>query len=371
MSSEIFHCLGQDRHAAITCLSQLHDAPLSAFCTNASPREAMHAIADSLEQAPQGNAHAWVIRATAQRKEHADAPIHAERQHRYASAWPLWFRTAKAPLEKPLLYLTQSESVAGIRAALYESANRGIFCNDAQTDQPIWRKNRQTALPLWLSSHNEGTPYDPASGAETLSILRSALHSLYLEGTAGFFYFSAHAKPGSAQALNDTDAEHAFQGMYRIAKPQPHGPAIIKLLGAGQALAPAIHAAALLHKDWSIPAEVWSCPSYTRLARDGDAAEQWNMLHPLSEKRVSHLQRCLGNDRTPVVAVTGYAQHIANQVGRHIAARFVALGVDTPVLQDQTVSAQWIAFFALNALGAEGKIPMACAQDALERYALT
>ena len=36
----------------------------------------------------------------------------------------------------------------------------------------------------------------------------------------------------------------------------------------------------LLEKDWGVAANVWSCPSFNELARDGQDCERFNLLHP-------------------------------------------------------------------------------------------
>ena len=36
----------------------------------------------------------------------------------------------------------------------------------------------------------------------------------------------------------------------------------------------------LLEKEWGVAANVWSCPSFNELARDGQDCERWNLLHP-------------------------------------------------------------------------------------------
>ncbi len=44
----------------------------------------------------------------------------------------------------------------------------------------------------------------------------------------------------------------------------------------------------LLKKDWGVDADIWGCPSFTQLARDGNAVTRWNTLHPAEKPRVSH-----------------------------------------------------------------------------------
>jgi pyruvate dehydrogenase E1 component len=55
----------------------------------------------------------------------------------------------------------------------------------------------------------------------------------------------------------------------------------------------AIAAAELLKKDWGVEADLWSCPSFNELARDGQDCARWNLLHPTEKPRLSHVEQCL------------------------------------------------------------------------------
>ena len=105
-----------------------------------------------------------------------------------------------------------------------------------------------------------------------------ALQALYVDGDAGCCYLTLHGDDAGADPLSEPDAQAAWRGMYRI------GPASadarIRLCGAGKALSRVIQAAGWLRRDWGIDSEIWSCPSYTRLARDAGAADRWNGLNP-------------------------------------------------------------------------------------------
>ena len=57
----------------------------------------------------------------------------------------------------------------------------------------------------------------------------------------------------------------------------------VQLLGSGTILREVIAAAALLKNDWGVDADIWSCPSFTELARDGMAVARENMLHPAAQ----------------------------------------------------------------------------------------
>jgi pyruvate dehydrogenase E1 component len=109
---------------------------------------------------------------------------------------------------------------------------------------------------------------------------------------------------------------------------------------------------------------VWSCPSYTRLARDAAAAERWNRLHTGAPRRTAHLQRCLPDKEVPIVAVTGYGEHIARQIGAHLSAPFCALGSDSLSAGHQP-DRHWIVASVLGELARQGHIAPSTAEKAV------
>ena len=58
-----------------------------------------------------------------------------------------------------------------------------------------------------------------------------------------------------------------------------------------------IEAAALLESDWGVASDLWSCPSFTELARDGMAVARDNLLNPAAKPKLSHVARCLDATR--------------------------------------------------------------------------
>ncbi|NIF52304.1 pyruvate dehydrogenase [Burkholderia sp. Ax-1724] len=365
------------RGAARACLAAFDAMERSVPRHATSPRHAIDAIADSLGGNGSVSHRISIVRANRQRDSHGALP----------SAWPLWFQSGRHAFEKPLLYLFGSETLDRLRMLSFESAGRGILCNDAETRPSIWCKGVQPALPLWLASHPDCTPYDPASADEARAILRSALQALYVDHQAGFYYLATHDDTcADTGPLHRADAQGAIKGMYRlrltpevstVSTASTNGnrktPPQIRLCGAGKALQRVLHAARLLSQDWGVAAEVWSCPSYTRLAREGRAAARWNMLHPQSRPRRPHIARCLGDSTAPVIAVTGYAQHIAEQIAPFAPGRFVALGA-TPqrgTAYADFPGAPWITLIALKALVDEGALSAQTLEAALRTYALT
>ncbi|BBA38598.1 MULTISPECIES: transketolase-like TK C-terminal-containing protein [Burkholderia] len=357
------------RRAAAACLETLLTQRLAPGGRAVSPLGAMRTAADCLERDAATSERVWIVRADA-REPSADTDA-----HRRISAWPLRFLDARKRFEKPLLYLLHARATDRLRLASAETVDRGIFVNDAETVASSWPKGVTPDVPHWLAANTACTPYDPASGHEAIAILRHALRALYVAGQPGFCYLASHddlvpdAKPLSATAARD-----AFSGMVRAGRRAAAGAAAqIRLCGAGSTLAEVMKAADLLRDEWRIDSTIWSCPSYTQLARDGYAADRWNLLHPYDEPRIAHVRRCIGNSRTPVLAVTGYARHVAAQLGAFVPARFAALGADSAGpgagAGTRAPNAHWIAAVALRLLADDGWVPADWAARAMRRHA--
>ncbi|WP_330210168.1 transketolase-like TK C-terminal-containing protein [Pseudomonas sp. AM4(2022)] len=327
-------------HSAYRCIDALN----TATCPGSSPLHTVMSMAETLES----SRHAWVI--------------HGQSCSRRVGNWPIWF--ARDSGEKPLLYLHSATSSAQLCALSQQTAQRGILCNDIENHPSAWPKGTHSSLPLWLATHPRCTPYDPASGDEARAIVLAGLRTLYVDGQQGFYYLALHDQDTNT-TLAAQDLEAAHKGMYPTQRGQAGD---VRLLGAGQALEEVMHAAALLEQDWNMTAQVWSCPSYTRLAREAAATERWNRLHPLAPRRSCHLRDCLAGNSAPVIAVTGYPQVIVDQLAAHVDARFIALGAGS--VQACAPSRYWIVASALRALADEGRTDMQQVENALQRYHL-
>jgi len=351
------------RLAAQACIDKIRTLAQQPTAGFSSPLCTMIGIADRLERDPGTTRNIWVIRSSKQSQ--------VENSHTRISAWPLRFSPVACASEKPLLYLTSASTSAELCALSSESAHRGILCNDIETLPSRWPKGAHPWVALWLAANPHCLPFDPASGAETHAIALAALQSLYVEGNDGFYYMALHDEPDEFIApISQLSASQALKGMYKLNGFDPDtGQPRVRLLGAGLALQSVAAAAQMLRDDWGVACELWSCPSYTRLARDADKAQRWNRMHPDMPRRSSHLLDCLSADDCPVVAVTGYAQHVADQIGGHVQSTFVALGADSTET-GKTLDKRWIVTLALQALARQGVIAQADVEQAMSRYRL-
>lgn len=286
----------------------------------------------------------------------ADRPI---------SAWPLWFGE-RARQAQPLFYLTQSATSAQLSMLTSQINERGIVLNDIESSPSRWAKGAHPWLPLWLAANRHCLPFDPACGEEALVLLAAALQSLYVDAQPAFCYMTLHDDPGEDLAC---DRSQAWLGMYRLPSDGAQAGPRIRLLGAGQMLREVRAAAQLLEQEWGVGCELWSCPSYTRLARDAEAVQRWNNRHRNEAPRRCHLHECLAASNEPVLAVTGYAEFVAAQIGACLKAPFTALGADS-LAPDQRLNRYWMVYSALQALVREGQFGTQVLQEAQQRYRL-
>ncbi|ODU84251.1 MAG: hypothetical protein ABT00_10095 [Bordetella sp. SCN 68-11] len=334
------------RRAAACCLAALNPGGKPAGQATLSPWQTIEASARVLETDALAD-RAWVVRSRAVNGAAA-----------MASAWPLWFRRDATRYERPLVCLCRIPSVAGLQGLAAQLRQRGVLCNEATAWREGGSSERHAELPLWLADNLDYVPYDLACADEARAVLEGALEDMYDQGTRRFYYLSAHDLPTRAGTIMDPAmACDAVRGMY-LARAIPAGAAIahVRLLAAGAVLHAALRAARLLWWGWRIGAEVWSCPSYTRLAREARLASWRALLHPDEPAEASHLVRCLARGRGPVIAATAYPRRIAEQIGAHVRGPFMAVGGDSMAIapRDDPLSSRALALAAIKVLQEAG-----------------
>jgi pyruvate dehydrogenase E1 component len=152
----------------------------------------------------------------------------------------------------------------------------------------------------------------------------------------------------------------------------------VQLLGCGTILREVIAAAELLQNDFGIAADVWSCPSFNELRRDGLAAERWNLLHPSQPPRKSYVEECLDGRQGPVIASTDYMRAFAEQIRPFVPQRYVCLGTDGFGRSDYRVALRkffevnrhYVVVAALKSLADEGVVPKAKVAEAIATYGI-
>jgi pyruvate dehydrogenase E1 component len=150
----------------------------------------------------------------------------------------------------------------------------------------------------------------------------------------------------------------------------------VQLLGSGTIFIEVIAAASLLQEDWGIEADLWSCPSFTELGRDGQSCERWNRLHPTETARITHVERCLAEAKGPVIAATDYMRNFAEQIRPWVKQSYTVLGTDGFGRSDTRanlrsffeVDRYHVTVAALYALSQTGEFDAAKVEVAMAKY---
>ncbi len=222
--------------------------------------------------------------------------------------------------------------------------------------------------------------YDPTWSYEVAVILQDGIRRMGHEQEDIFYYITVTNENYAHPDMPEGCAEGIIKGMYlfQAADAQAKGKAAapgkskaksgitrVQLLAAGGSLREAVAAAELLDTEFGVKADVWSCPSFTELSRDGFDSERWNRLHPdPKDRRIPYVTECLSGHEGPVVAVCEYVRAVADQVRAFVpeGRRFTVLGADGYGRSDTRdalraffeVDARWIAHAALAALAEDG-----------------
>jgi pyruvate dehydrogenase E1 component len=221
--------------------------------------------------------------------------------------------------------------------------------------------------------------YDPTFGYEVAVIIHDGLKRMYVEQEDVYFYLTLMNENYTHPAMPEGAAPAIVKGMYlfKAGDKKAKSPRV-QLLGSGTIFREVIEAAALLRSDWGVEADLWSCPSFTQLARDGYAVSRQNMLNATSKPKLSHVEECLKDTEGPVIAATDYIRAFADQIRAYVPRRYVVLGTDGFGRSDTRdklryffeVDRKWVTVTALKALADDGKIPAAKVSEALVKYGL-
>ncbi|MDR2507789.1 MAG: pyruvate dehydrogenase (acetyl-transferring), homodimeric type [Candidatus Accumulibacter sp.] len=224
--------------------------------------------------------------------------------------------------------------------------------------------------------------YDPAFSFELAVIIHDGLRRMIQEQEDVFYYITVMNENYEHPDMPENAGADIVKGMYLFRKgaisdgkrPAPR----VQLLGSGSIFREAVFAAGLLKNDWNVDADLWSCTSFTGLAREGHEFERWNMLHPLEKPRASHVEKCLDDTRGPVIAATDYARLYPEQIRPFVRRRYITLGTDGFGRSDTReklrhffeIDRRWITVAALKALADEGAIDRQTVADAMMKYGI-
>jgi pyruvate dehydrogenase E1 component len=221
--------------------------------------------------------------------------------------------------------------------------------------------------------------YDPTFAHEVAVIMQHGLKRMVERQDNVFYYLTLLNENYAMPGLTAGTEEQIIKGMY-LCKAGADGDKRVQLLGSGSILRESIAAQTLLAADWGVQADVWSCPSFNELARDGQAIERHNLLHPTDAPKLSFVEQQLAGQVGPVIASTDYMKNYAEQIRPFMpkGRTYKVLGTDgfgrsdfrSKLREHFEINRHYIVVAALKALSEEGALPAKKVAEAIQKYGI-
>jgi len=220
--------------------------------------------------------------------------------------------------------------------------------------------------------------YDPTFQYEVAVVAQDGMRRMFAEQEDVFYYLTVMNENYEHPEMPAGAEADIIKGMYLFKKGAESAGPRVQLLGSGTIFREVIAAADLLKADWGVEADLWGCPSFNELARNGQDVQRWNLLHPLEEPKLSHVEQKLAGAKGPVIASTDYIRLFSEQIRPFVKAPYVTLGTDGFGRSDTReklrhffeVDRHWVTLAALKALADAGEIKREVVAAALVKYNL-
>jgi pyruvate dehydrogenase E1 component len=221
--------------------------------------------------------------------------------------------------------------------------------------------------------------YDPTFAHEVGVIIHHGLKRMVEKQDNVYYYLTLLNENYPMPGLKAGTEEQIIKGMYLLEEGAKKTPRV-NLLGSGTILRESMEAKKLLEADWGVAANVWSCPSFNELARDGQDCERWNLLHPTAEPRVPFVTQQLAPHAGPVIASTDYIKNYVDQIRSFMpkGRTYKVLGTDgygrsdfrSKLREHFEINRHYIVVAALKSLADEGTVPAAKVAEAIKKYGI-
>src|SRR4249919_2776089 len=221
--------------------------------------------------------------------------------------------------------------------------------------------------------------YDPTFAYEVVTIIQHGMQRMLAEQQDEYWYVTLMNENYAHPDMPEGSAEGILKGMYlfRDAGKAKKGELRVQLMGSGTILREVIAAAELLDKDFAVTADIWSCPSFNELARDGQDVERHNRFHPEDKApRMAYVTQQLEGRQGPAIVATDYIRAYPEQIRAFVPMHYSVLGTDGYGRSDTRdnlrrhfeVDRFHVAQAAIAALAADGKMTEKDVARAIKLY---
>ncbi|ENM3756388.1 pyruvate dehydrogenase (acetyl-transferring), homodimeric type [Vibrio cholerae] len=221
--------------------------------------------------------------------------------------------------------------------------------------------------------------YDPTFAYEVAVILQDGIRRMYGEQENVFYYLTLMNESYAHPAMPAGAEEGIRKGIYKLESYSSQGTAgnkaKVQLMSSGTIMNEVRKAAQILSEEYGVASDVYSVTSFNELARDGQACDRFNMLHPEAEVKVPYIAQVMGTE--PAIAATDYMKNYADQVRAFIPAQsYKVLGTDGFGRSDSRenlrrhfeVNAGYVVVAALNELAKRGEVEKSVVAEAIKKF---
>ncbi|MBO1365882.1 pyruvate dehydrogenase (acetyl-transferring), homodimeric type [Vibrio cholerae] len=216
--------------------------------------------------------------------------------------------------------------------------------------------------------------YDPTFVYEVAVILQDGIRRMYGEQENVFYYLTLMNESYAHPAMPAGAEEGIRKGIYKL-ETYAGNKAKVQLMSSGTIMNEVRKAAQILSEEYGVASDVYSVTSFNELARDGQACDRFNMLHPEAEVKVPYIAQVMGTE--PAIAATDYMKNYADQVRAFIPAQsYKVLGTDGFGRSDSRenlrrhfeVNAGYVVVAALNELAKRGEVEKSVVAAAIKKF---
>ena len=217
--------------------------------------------------------------------------------------------------------------------------------------------------------------YDPTFAYELAVIVQDGLRRMYQVQENIFYYITCMNENYVHPAIPQGVEQGILKGMYLL-NIGGRGRVRVNLMGSGTILREVLAAADILEREYGVPADVFSVPSFSELRREALDVERWNLLHPTEPPRVPYVRSCLGDRTGPFIAATDYMKIVPDQIRQWVPGNFLVLGTDgfgrsdarAPLRKHFEVDRYYVALAALKLLADDAKLDRATVMAFMKQH---
>ena len=167
--------------------------------------------------------------------------------------------------------------------------------------------------------------YDLTYAYEIAVVVNKGVEEMVNEDKDVVYYLTLENENYAHPPMPKNIEKDIIKGLYKVRSTKSPK---IRLLGSGPLMNEVMFAAELLKEDWEIEPGIWNVTSFSELRRDSEIVNRWNLIHPNSKPKKSHLENCLSVNHVPTIAVSDYVKMVSEQIAPYVPGSYYSLGTD-------------------------------------------